>query len=1557
MAIVLLSAVLIIGSSLLVSEQNLLLNGGSTVSQSAAAILGTAATEIEKNATLALLGSIAQGLKNGGAVNPNLTGIDQQVDQQVANYVSTYYPMSLPASGAMPSCRNGMMDDPYVICVTSWWVHVTFPSVHGEDLYPTVAEANPSAVAGPSAQDMYLATPSASDTPYPAVVGAIDLYAYQNTSGALSQASYPFVNSPQSALGLLESSGETFSSSLDGPEAEFTRVAQYILTTVAELHALEGVGGGPYGPGTSVSSILPTSDVALAGNLALLLTTLQSFRTYDPAAVDAFHAGSSSLDTLVNKYVTNGTIDPAALFLYLLKSMGGSPINSQAQIGATLAQSVYGFVDRFTYDILATFFGKYVVDPTLLEPVATWQDIWNQGAAAVDQWAYARVTEYANDYADWFKVAICNPPIAGSGIGSNPPDENPSACTTSSINGQSATGTIGPLQSTDMVGCEVDNGYGIVYVQVPATYTMLPPTTLSVDLQTVPSMDNLLVGNEANGGYAPDPFVFNTQLAISSWYGSPPYSTSHTFSYQLVDKSLLGEYTGKGYSGYYPANYTLTAIIKDLSSSIADQSASIGISGYVDTIALDMAKMGAVGSGLPTLTPSDVLNSTYSYLTQGSANLYTTLNAAPAHLAASASQTNTWWINGAEHTSGLHQNQGPSVATSYSLADIARLGARLWYMTYYNLYYGMDGSIPGTIPGGYPIQTSNAEDGLWVSPPAHKMTVPPTSSSSSIPGLYEPNFREDIQSATYDDIYAWMSSGSGSYNGGLGNFQWFLTTTFGAGVGAVDAECSLAGGGAVISDDCDQPSTCEPFIDASAKYYLDQQNLWKHVKSLSDQAGTPTVGSGNPQFSLITTSWNNIHGTTGTVDSSTYWNDPKFTGAGGFIEHYMAGPEILPDTGNLVNQWVYGIYESSQQWTADMAGEQSLPFTPYLQRDMPYQYWQGPRSTALIDGSVQSLPNIQITSMSYYDANGKPGGLSYSVSHPQVSVHLVDPQDAYPAPLPSNMAITPFETTWNVVMAGTVKITLEDPNLELLEGGTLHPTILTLEMPVRSNFPVTVMTPWPLQSGPLQKSGPNRDPIPLETRGLLGLVVGYPATVSVDYQPLGANPADWVWLPGDYVAPYLEKLLRTLHSASIIAKNETAVEAAVLSNLPNQASDGGPALSLALSQEVQYDGAAYQSAASQVGTISALMSIIQGDLNLAAGGKLTPVLAIDYNTFFGDNMTSLNLGSQYANFQEGEGGTSLTARADVLEATDSITGTTLSGTVVYDPGNANMSLQSLWKMPGATWSLSGTWNDSGVISHLALTGPGRAISETLSANSPYLTSLLVPDQGYQAGTSTLFIGSVPSGGLGAGQSALTKAYQDWMKNTAPPFDSYVATEQYLSGYLFDCAEGALQSKLPCALPGKQWISGTALTMPGGKQWTSTALSFAPSTAITPASLGSYLLWEGSANRVLSYSLNESAPDYMALAMMAQPQVGATQADWMSNTMLPEVFWNITYGIGVFHPTPSELANPPAAYSSPDLAAVEADMGGILDGGSASAVVDLGGAQGATYTFEGSFSEW
>jgi hypothetical protein len=495
---------------------------------------------------------------------------------------------------------------------------------------------------------------------------------------------------------------------------------------------------------------------------------------------------------------------------------------------------------------------------------------------------------------------------------------------------------------------------------------------------------------------------------------------------------------------------------------------------------------------------------------------------------------------------------------------------------------------------------------------------------------------------------------------------------------------------------------------------------------------------------------------------------------------------------------------------------------------------------------------------------------------------------------------------------------------------------------------VTVLTPWPLQGNPLS---PATDPVPLETRGLLGLVVGHPATVSYDYHPPGSNPKTWVFMPGDYVSPYLDKLLVGLHEAAVIGKNETAVEANVLSDLPDRASPGGPALSLALSQEVNLDGKAYSTAATKATAWTSLMNQISTSLKLTAGGTLPPVLALNFNTFFGDNMTSLNLQTEFANFQEGEGGTSTLARSDVLEATDAISGSAITGTVVYDPGNANMTFQSTWKTSGPSFSLSGSWTEGGVVSDLNLRGPAKAASGQTDAQAPALSQLFVPGGGYKAANAGLYLEAFP-GSITTSSQAMSKAYANWMTPPNPSFDTYVTTEQYTSGYLFNCVDLTAS----CPLPSKAWTLGTSLEMPGGKLWASTSLSYAPSSGINTAGMEAFLLWEVSGNRVIAYSLNESNPDDMVLALMAQPEVGQVGAGWMSGTLLTPVYWNLTYGLGPFHGAPNALSNPPAAYTSPNLAAVEADLGGMALGVSPTAQVLLGGSQGGTYTFSGTFSE-
>jgi hypothetical protein len=1515
-ALVLLSAILIIGSSVLVSEQNQIQTGGTTSPQSSSGLLNTAAQSIEKNATLALLGNLAGILKGGAVVNPNLTGLDKGVDTSVASYINTNFPMSLPASGSMPACRNAVVEDPYVVCVQSWWVHVTFPTLHAEGLYPMVLSSGASSSNLPSAQNMELSQTPVSRTPYPAAVGSLQLMTYENTSGVIDQSTFPFVESPQTAIGQLESSANFYAASLTGPSSEFSRLAQYILTTMAEIKALEGVAGGPYGTASSMSDVVDKTDASYAGNLALLLTTLRAFRSYDPSALSKFPAGagiSGQLSTLVNNYVTNGTIDGATLFLYLEKGLGNDLTSGAiAQVGATLAQSIYSFTDRFTYDILHTYFGNYVVDPTLLEPVATWQDIWSQGTSAVEQWAMARVNQYLNDYATWLGAVICHPPGGG-----NPPGQVSGTCVQSNINAQSATANANPIQGTGTVYCWIYVGTGVQLLTWQGTYTLLPSTQLQVKLQAGNPIESYLIGNENQGSnaYAPNPFTFNTKLTIqASQYSNGndgDSTTSHTFKYQLVDTSFLGEYAGHaGYSGSNPGNVTITTIIKDLSQVTADQNPNPSQSGYVDTIARAMAQIGSSASGLPSLAPSDVVNSSYSYLTQGTNTLYSTDGNGPTQFQSQEpSNVNQWWINGAEHPSLI--GSGPSFGSANSLTDIARLAARLWYQTYYNLYYGMQGSITPY----YVFGQSSAEDGLWTSPGTTQGGQGPFSGS-------EPNFGQDIQMADFNDVMQWIESTT-SWD----NINYYDPTTYWA----------------ITSGFCDAGIFYEePYFDAMT--YFDPQIIWDWIMPLVQNsgsgAGDQTVGQWNPQYNDIADSWNNIDSATGGAN----WGSAPFSNSpGDWLQTHIANPEIMPDTNSMASQWIPNIYQASQQWTKNMAGEQSLPFTPYLQRNMPYDYWHGTLSGAMADGSVETTPGLKVSSLTPLDPQGNGGSPTVVVDPPQVTVHLVDPQDRT-----TSMSIAPFETTWNVLIAGQVKVTLTDPNPELFSQGKMNPTVVTVEMPFRASFPVTVVTPWPLQD---TKPAVSLNPVPLETRGLLGLVVGHPATVSYDYKTLGSSPATWVFLPGDYVSPELDKLLLDLHDASILGKNETAIEAGLLSDLPDRAANGGPALSTALSQDSNLTGRAYSSVAKKASSMTSLMGSIAGKLTLTGGGKLSPVLAINFNTFFGDNMTSLNLQTYYANFQTGEGGTSTQARSDVLEATDSISGSSIMATVVYDPGNVNMTFQSAWKTSGPSFTLSGSWKEGGVVSDLHLQGPAKPVSAQLAAQTPYLTGLLVPGAGYSARSADMYVGGFP-GNILSSQSAMSKAYTSWMNTPAPTFDTYVTTEQYLAGYLFDCTD--LSSS--CSVPAKAWEMGTALQNPHGNEWSATGLAYDPSSGLTAKSLSSFLLWEVSANRVLSYSLNESAPDYMALALLAQPEVGQMNAAWMTNTMLSAVYWNSTYGIGPLQPTPKDLSHAPVAFVSPDFAALEADLGGMCDGGSSSAVVLLGGAQGTGYTFQGTFSE-
>lgn len=193
---------------------------------------------------------------------------------------------------------------------------------------------------------------------------------------------------------------EAFQSSALGGLSELSRLTNYILTTIAQFKAFQGVGMKDDGLPEQLSEyfgvvagdstdVLTLKDVELAINLAILLLSAKEFRAWDDETVRVIdnqtHLPALELSDLLQKFENGGTIDAADLIcLYLgLGSTDGEGINLEV----ILAQAMYGVLDQFILKYLdytgimplvdAAWRGVQSVDGILQLAGDAIQDIWD----------------------------------------------------------------------------------------------------------------------------------------------------------------------------------------------------------------------------------------------------------------------------------------------------------------------------------------------------------------------------------------------------------------------------------------------------------------------------------------------------------------------------------------------------------------------------------------------------------------------------------------------------------------------------------------------------------------------------------------------------------------------------------------------------------------------------------------------------------------------------------------------------------------------------------------------------------------------------------------------------------------------------------------------------------------------------------------------------------------------------------------------------------------------------------------------------------------------------
>ena len=156
-------------------------------------------------------------------------------------------------------------------------------------------------------------------------------------TGAAMEAPISFERSIDTPFPLMNSKMLALESQCDNNAMGIARIVKYVLTTIAQFRVLEGYGSGLDESPGNISQIITNNDIEMAVNIALVLETARLFRDYDEDAIE-----NANLTSLLENYVTNGTLDPGDIMaLYL--GIG----ERQLPVDMMLAQAMNAIADQF----------------------------------------------------------------------------------------------------------------------------------------------------------------------------------------------------------------------------------------------------------------------------------------------------------------------------------------------------------------------------------------------------------------------------------------------------------------------------------------------------------------------------------------------------------------------------------------------------------------------------------------------------------------------------------------------------------------------------------------------------------------------------------------------------------------------------------------------------------------------------------------------------------------------------------------------------------------------------------------------------------------------------------------------------------------------------------------------------------------------------------------------------------------------------------------------------------------------------------------------------------
>ncbi|MEW5747742.1 MAG: lamin tail domain-containing protein [Candidatus Thermoplasmatota archaeon] len=151
-----------------------------------------------------------------------------------------------------------------------------------------------------------------------------------------------------SALPFLETKLRAFEAASDGELSDMGQLVGYMLTTLAQLRALEGYGVPTY-TGLDTAAILTEQDVYRAVAVSLLIEQVRLFRDFDGSfadqVVEACGGGSLGISALAG--FSGRCLDPAELFLWFL-----GKAEPELDPRMLVAQAVAGLADQLVLKMM-----------------------------------------------------------------------------------------------------------------------------------------------------------------------------------------------------------------------------------------------------------------------------------------------------------------------------------------------------------------------------------------------------------------------------------------------------------------------------------------------------------------------------------------------------------------------------------------------------------------------------------------------------------------------------------------------------------------------------------------------------------------------------------------------------------------------------------------------------------------------------------------------------------------------------------------------------------------------------------------------------------------------------------------------------------------------------------------------------------------------------------------------------------------------------------------------------------------------------------------------------